>query len=508
MDIRELLLELRTTPSDRAVARATGVHRETVKRYREWATAQGLLTGPLPPLEELQTLLAQTLPTLQPPQNTSQVEPYRALVAQLRQENAEIAAIFGRLQDEGFTGSYSAVRRFVRRIDPRDPRTTVRVEVAPGEEAQVDFGYVGRLLDPETGELRKAWVFVLTLSWSRHQYVEFVFDQSVATWLRLHRNAFEFLGGVPARIVVDNLKAAIVRACFDDPQVQYAYRECAEHYGFRISPCRVRTPEHKGKVEQGVHFVKRNFVAARPQLSLPQANQEVRHWIATIAGQRVHGTTKEQPLRRFEDVERARLLPLPAVPYDLAVWKLAKLHRDCYVVFEGAYYSAPFRLVGQQLLVRGGSREVRIYTRDYQLVATHERAAQAGERKTHLAHLPPEKVPGLTRDRETLRQQAAAIGPAVSEVVNRLLDDPVIDRMHTAGALVGLAERFGPARLEAACARSLRFADPAYRTVKGILTQGLETAELPALAPAPPAHAFVRPAEELVGDLTGGVSWN
>jgi hypothetical protein len=178
------------------------------------------------------------------------------------------------------------------------------------------------------------------------------------------------------------------------------------------------------------------------------------------------------------------------------------------VVFEGAYYSAPFRLVGQQLLVRGGSREVRLYTTAYQLVATHERARQAGERKTHLDHLPPEKVPGLIRDRETLRQQAAEIGPAVSEVVQRLLDDPVIDRLHTAGQLVRLAERFGPARLERACARSLRFADPAYRTVKSILVQGLEAAEPVALAPAPPAEIFVRPAEELVGDLAGGVSWN
>ena len=509
MDIRELLLEMRTTPSDRAVSRAIGVHRETVQRYREWAQAQGLLAGTLPPLEELQALLVKTLPTPLPPQNTSAVEHYRALVEQLRREHAEIAAIFGRLQDEGFTGSYSAVRRFVRKIDPLLPQVTVRVEVAPGAEAQVDFGYVGLLLDPQTGELRKTWVFVMTLSWSRHQYVEFVFDQKVETWLLLHRHAFEFFGGVPARVVIDNLKAAIIRACFDDPQVQYAYRECAEHYGFRIGPCRVRTPQHKGKVEQGgVHFVKRNFVAVRKHLTITEANQEVRRWIQTIAGQRIHGTTKEKPLQRFEEVERARLKPLPAAPYDLAVWKLARLHRDCYVVFEGAYYSAPFRLVGQQLLVRGGSREVRLYTADYQLVATHERAAKAGQRQTHLDHLPPEKVPGLTRDRETIRQQAAQIGPAVSEVVNHLLDDPVIDRMHMAGQLVRLAERFGPARLEAACARSLRFADPAYRTVKGILVHGLETEKPVETRPAPPAQVFVRPTEELVGDLAGGASWN
>ncbi len=507
MNIRELLLEIRAESSNRAVSRTTQVHRETVKRYREWAEAQGLLEGPLPPLEELHRLVAQTLPAPVPPQNTSLVEPHRALVEQLRQDGVEISAILSRLRERGFTGSYSAVRRFVAKLDPPLPRVTVRVEVAPGEEGQVDFGYVGMLLDPKTGKLRKTWVFVMTLSWSRHQYVEFVFDQKAETWLLLHRHAFEWFGGVPARIVIDNLKAAITQACFDDPQVHYAYYECAEHYGFRIGPCRVATPEHKGKVESGVHYVQRNFVAGHKHLAVPEANQEVRQWIRTIAGQRIHGTTKEKPLERFEQVERAQLKPLPEVPYDPAVWKVARLQRDCYVVFEGAYYSAPFRLVGQELRVRAGSREVRLYTRDYQLVATHTRAAQPGDRQTHLDHLPPEKLPGLTRTRESVRQEAAEIGPAVSEVVSSLLDNPVVDRLHTAGRLVRLVEIFGAERLEAACARALRFADPSYKTIKGVLQNGLE-AEPPAPSPPPaPAQVFLRPPEDLLGDL-GGARWN
>jgi transposase len=120
------------------------------------------------------------------------------------------------------------------------------------------------MIDPQTGKLRKSWAFVMTLAWSRHQYVEFVWDQKVATFLRCHRNAFEFMGGVPERVRIDNLKTAILKAVFDDPQVQQSYRECAEHYGFLIAPCRVATPEHKGKVEQGgVHYVKRNFLGGR-----------------------------------------------------------------------------------------------------------------------------------------------------------------------------------------------------------------------------------------------------
>ena len=142
-------------------------------------------------------------------------------------------------------GSYTAFRRFVRRyVDERPRRAVVRLEVGPGEEAQVDFGYAG-LIPRAPGEVpAKTWVFVMTLSHSRHQYVELVQDQTVATWLALHRNAFAFLGGVPRKVILDNLKAGIIKASVTDPEVQRAYRECAEHYGFIISPCVARTPEH------------------------------------------------------------------------------------------------------------------------------------------------------------------------------------------------------------------------------------------------------------------------
>jgi len=509
MDIRELLVHIRAETSNRQVARDIGLDRRTVQRYRGWATAQGLLADPLPPVDKLQALLAQTMPEQAPPQNISSVEPYRDLVAQLVRENVEAAAIHGRLTERGYRGSYSAVHRFVSKLRPHTPDTTVRVERQPGEEGQVDFGYAGRLLDPTTHEPRRAWAFVLTLAWSRHQYVEFVFDQTVETWLRLHRNAFTWLGGVPQRVVVDNLKAAIVKAVWDDPAVQQSYRDCALHYGFRIAPCRPYTPEHKGKVEQGgVHYVKRNFLGGREVTTLTQANQDVLAWCTTTAGQRIHGTTKEQPLARFQEVEQARLRPLPETPYDLAVWKKVTLHRDCYVQFEQAYYSAPYRLAEQEVWVCGGLQQVRIYNLKRELVATHERAKHPGERQTQLDHLPPEKVPGLTLDRDASLVTATAIGAATHQVVQTLLDDPVLDRLPTVGRLLRLQQRFGAARLEAACQRAIQFDDPAYKTIKRILTQSLEHQPALALVTAPAASDFVRSPAELVGDLAGGESWN
>jgi transposase len=509
MDIREILVRLRANASNHQIKRDLGIDRRTVKRYRAWAAAQGLLTGELPPVEQLQALLETTLPDKQPPQTVSSVAAYRAVVEKLVKEKVEVAAIYERLKERGYGGSYSAVYRFVGRVKGHLPEGTVRVERAPGEEGQVDFGYAGWMIDPETGQLRRTWAFVMTLSWSRHQYVEFVFDQTVETWLRCHRNGFNFFGGVPERVVIDNLKAAIIKAVQDDPAVQASYRECALHYGFLIAPCRPRTPQHKGKVEQGgVHYVKRNFLGGREPTTITQANREVLVWCTTTAGQRIHGTTKEQPLKRFEQTERARLQPLPETPYDMAIWKQLKLGWDCYVEFEHSYYSAPYRLIGQSLWVCGGVQQVRIFDGHYHLVATHERATQPGTRRTQLDHLPPEKVPGLTLSREGCGQAAAEIGPATSQVVQRLLADPVLDRLPTVGRLLKLGQTYGAERLEAACARALVFDDPSYKTIKGILKKGLEHQPAPAPPRSAPASAFVRPLTELVGSWLGGLSWN
>jgi len=509
MDVRELLLHIRAQSSDRQVARDTGFNRRTVKRYREWAQGQGLLEGELPALGELQARLSASLPERTPPQNHSSLEAYREVVAKWVKANVEVAAIRQRLMERGYTGSYALVWRFVQTIKPRQPEVTVRVETQPGQEAQVDFGYAGRMIDPQTGQLRKAWAFVMLLSWSRHQYVEFVWDQKVETFLRGHRNAFEFFSGVSGRVRIDNLKAAILKAVFDDPQVQQSYRECAEHYGFLIAPCRVATPEHKGKVEQGgVHYVVRNFLGGREPTSLTQANRDVLIWCNTTAGLRIHGTTKEKPLERFEQVEKARLKSLPESPYDLAIWKQVKVYRDCYVVFDHAFYSVPYRLYPGKVWVCGGNQQVRIFDQKYHLVATHERATHPGQRLTHLDHLPPEKVPGLIQDVDSLLAEAEAIGPALLEIVQALLDDPVLYRLPTAGRLVRLKHRYGEQRLEAAARRALAYGDPSYRTIKRILIQGLDQEEAPLPVSLPPATTFARSADELVGVLSEVQPWN
>jgi len=503
-DIREIVRRFKLGQSDRQAARELMTNRRTMSKYRQMARAAGWLDRPdLPTPAEVESRLAiiTNPPELGP---ASSVEPHRARVVELRLKGVERMAIWQILKDERqYAGSYSSIRRFVRVLEPRTPEACVRVETPPGEEAQVDFGYAGTFADPVTGEMRRAWVFVMTLCYSRHMYAEIVFDQTVSTWLALHVRAFEFFGGVPSRLVPDNLKAAVVRASFHDPQIQRAYRELAEHYGFTIAPCRPRTPRHKGKVESSVHYVVRNALAGREFRDIRLANAYLLDWVVTRAGVRDHGTTHEAPLVRFER-ERPHLKPLPAVRYELAVWKEAKLHPDCHVVFEQAYYSAPHRLVGQKLLIRATPDRVEIYYR-YERVATHARARYRGQRVSFILHYPPDRVAGLLVTPMRVKEQARAIGESTSQLIEELLSDQPVDRLRSAQGILTLVKRYGPERLEAACRRALAFKLASYRTVSTILSKGLEYVPLPPEAqergPVPRTSLFARPVHEIAMGL-------
>lgn len=283
-----------------------------------------------------------------------------------------------------------------------------------------------------------------------------------------------------------------------DVAVQRSYREFAEHYGFLISPCRPRTARHKGKVESGVKYVKNNFLAGQAFRDIVEANEKLMKWVETLAGLRIHGTTREQPLPRFEAVEKSALLPLPVAPYDMGVWKQAKLHPDCHIVLDGAFYSAPYRLIGEKLWARTNGRDVLIF-HDYERIYTHA-WGKPGIRRTNRDHYPPEKVLFLMATPQFCRDKAAAIGGATSQVVAGLLNERPLDRLRTAQAVIRLADKYGPKRLEAAARRSLCYDDPTYTTIKNILKKGLEAAPLPeaelTLFPKTP-FTFARPGSDI-----------
>jgi transposase len=500
LDIREIVRRFRLGEGDRRIARDLQASRNTIAKYREWAEEQGFLGLPELPAPGVieDRLKATKLPDHAGP--ASSVEPHRGFINDMRSKGVEIRALLKLLEEQkDFRGSYSALRRFVVKLEAKGPENCLRVETPPGEEAQVDFGFAGKIYDPLTKRHRKAWVFVMTLCFSRHQYAEMVFDQKVETWVDLHVRAFEWFGGVVKRAVIDNLKAGIVKAVVHDAEAQRSYRELAEHYGFAISPCRPKTPRHKGKVESGVRYVKRNALAGREFADIHQANEHLKRWVMGTAGLRDHGTTHEAPLARFE-AEKEFLLPLPAVRYEVTVWKQAKLHPDCHIVFDYAYYSAPYRLVGQELWLRATRHRVEIY-HEHERIASHPRATKKGQWATCRDHYPREKVQGLLPQPVMLRAQAKEIGSATGELVDRLLGERPLDRLRGAQGILRLRERYGPLRLEAASRRALAFDQVSFRTVKTILVRELDLGENEAaltIGPLPKTAMFARPISELI----------
>jgi len=499
--LRDLINRLRSGESERRIARDMGISRTTVRKYRERAEPLGYLR-PDQALPDDATLRSAFGSELVPRPAASTVEPYREVVQRLVDQGVEMAAIFQRLSETEYTGSYSAVRRYVRRLRPHTPEAIVRVHTAPGEEVQVDFGSVGPLYDPGQGHPRSAYVFVATLCYSRHQYAEVVFDQKIPTWIGLHRRAFESFGGVPRRVVPDNLKPAVLQTLVYDPVLGEAYRRMGLHYGFLISPTGPGRPEHKGKVESGVHYVQRNFMAGQRFVDSLAANQHLKVWVTDVAGTRVHGTTHQAPLKLFNEHERAALLPLPAEPFTLCEIKPVKVHPDCHVTLAGSFYSVPYRYIGRALEAYVGERVVEIY-QGTTLLATHVRCTEPGQWRTRLDDYPPDKVQYLMRTPAYCRQIAAKIGPSTVQVVETLLSERPLDRLRAVQGILKLEETVGRQRLEAACARALFYGDVRYRRIRDILNAALDREPLPeAPAATPPGtFAFARSATEFFASV-------
>jgi hypothetical protein len=286
-----------------------------------------------------------------------------------------------------------------------------------------------------------------------------------------------------------------------DPILGEAYRRMAQHYGFLISPTRPYTARHKGKVESGVHYVQRNFIAGRQFLDIHVANERLQTWVAERAGTREHGTTHQPPLYLFNTYEQTALQPLPAEPFTLREVKPVTVHPDCHVSIDKSYYSVPYIYNGHTLDAYIGEQIVEIY-QGLDLIATHERSLQPGEWHTRLEHYPEHKAAYLERTPTYCRQVAARLGPATQQVAETLLGDRPLYRLRSVQAILRLEETVGAERLEAACARALYFGDPSYRRIKAILNAALDREPLP--EPAPPVfvqeHVFARSGAEFFAD--------
>ncbi len=493
IDIVEVLTHWHAGRSRSAVADSLGVDRKTVGKYVAAAEAAGLSPGgPALSAAEWAARVRGWFPELMVAElrcpTFAELSGFHADIKAGLETNTA-ATVWQRLRDErGLTASLASLRRYVRVALPEQAaRAAVTVrkdDPPPGEEAQIDYGYLGSWTDPVSARRRRVWAFVMVLAASRHMFVRPVLSMTLAAWVDAHVAAFAFFGGTPARWVCDNLKTGVVKADLYDPTLNRTYAELAVHYGALIDPARRVKPKDKPRVERPMPYMRDSFWAGREFADEAGMQAAALVWCRDVAGRRAHrGLGGAAPAAVFAAAEAHALLALPARPFELTSWSTPKVAPDSHVTVAGALYSVPWRLIGRRVDVRATAAEVAVFV-DGDLVKTH-RPVTKGKRATDWGDYPPEKVAFLQRTPAWCRHQAAEAGAAVAELVGALLAGQALHHLRAAQGVLSLADRHGRERLDAACRRAIDVGDPSYRTVKGILTAGLEHAD----DDAPPADS-------------------
>jgi transposase len=301
----------------------------------------------------------------------SKLTPFKPQIVQLLDKYPYSAAqVFQRLREQGFTGGYSIVKAYVRTVRPKRQPAFLKLAFAPGECAQVDWGSFGAVPVGQTS--RRLSFFVMVLCYSRMLYVEFTVSQTMEHFLACHQHAFEFFGGVPKKVMVDNLKSAVLqRVLGEAPVFNPKYLDFATHHGFTIAPCNVGKGNEKGRVENGVGYVKKNFLAGLELPDFSALNPAARQWLDTVANVRLHSETREQPVQAWH-TERPYLSPLPLHPFDIATVSQVRASRQFRITLDTNRYSVPAHYAGQALTLKTYPDRLCLYHGDT-LIARHTR---------------------------------------------------------------------------------------------------------------------------------------
>ena len=364
MELQQTILTLTGRGwSQRRIARELGINRETVAKYRREARAEDPPKPAIVPAGSSEEFGSKPaiLPTGSKAGRKSQCEPFREQITVSVEAGLTAQRVYQDLVSEHqFNGNYDAVKRFVRGLGQINALPFRRMESEPGQEAQVDFGQGAWVL--EEGRRRRPHVLRVILSCSRKGYTEAFWQQTTENFIRGLENAFRHFGGAPKTLVIDNLRAAVRKADWFDPELNPKVISFCEHYGVVVLPTRPAMPRHKGKVEAGVKYVQNNGLAARRFESLSAQNLFLTHWEETVADTRIHGTTRQQVRALFLAVEKQKLLPLPATLFPVFSEAPRKVHRDGYVEVAKTYYSVPPEYVRRQVWARWDTKLVHVTT--------------------------------------------------------------------------------------------------------------------------------------------------
>lgn len=472
--------------SRRKIARELGVHRETVGRYVDLAKPANAPPGsdarsdskPDPqagtPAPTGSDAVSDPKPASAPTGSghsqgpVSAAAPWRELILQKLEQGLHARRIYQDLvAEQGYAGSYWSVRRLVRRLGQDHPLPFRRMECAPGEEAQVDFGCGAPVVGPD-GRRRRTHVLRVVLSFSRKAYSEVVYRQTTDDFVRCLENAFAHFGGLPRTLVIDNLKAAVKQADWFDPELNPKLTSFAQHYGIAILPTKPYTPRHKGKVERGIDYVQENALKGRSFVSLEEQNRYLLNWESTVADTRIHGTTRQQVGRMFAEQEKPVLSPLP--PDRFACFQEARrtVHRDGHVAVGKAYYSVPVEYVGREVWARWDGRLVRIFNHRLEQIALHVQR-EAGRFSTSAEHIPPEKSSMLEKGSAWLLNKASNLGPHSGAWAEAMLKERGIEGVRVLLGLISLSGKHAGRDIDRACQVALSHRAFRLRTIRELI---------------------------------------
>jgi transposase len=487
--IREILrLHLGEGLSRRKVGAAVGLPYTTVADYLGRARAAGL-SWPLPAAMDDAALEARLFVTTPRAIVSRPLPDFAEVHTELRRKGVTLQLLWLEYRERHPAGcQYSQFcnlyRRWRRRVD-----VVMRQEHRAGEKLFVDFpGQTVPVVDPRTGEIAQAEIFVAVLGASNYTYAEAVPSQALPHWIAAHVHAFAYFRGCPQVLVPDNLRAGVTRAHRYEPDLNRTYAEMAAHYGAAVIPARPNKPRDKAKAEAGVLVVERWILARlrkRTFFALAELNAAIRE---LLEGLNRRPFKKLAGSRRtlFEELDRPALKPLPARAYELATWRLATVNIDYHVEAERHWYSVPHQLAGQRVDVRLSATTVEAFHRGRR-VASHVRDDRPYRHTTDPAHMPASHRAHLEWTPGRIVRWARASGPQTAALVEGVLTSrPHPEQGYRAClGILRLGKTYGDARLEAACGRALALRAFSYRSVESILKTGLDRQPLLALAPPP-----------------------
>jgi transposase len=483
--------------SNRAIGRSCSISHSTVSEYLRRAEEAGLSWPLASDLDEdtlYQMLFPASLragsPEIPPPDWTE-------IHTELKKKSVTLRLLWFEYREAhpdgyGYSQFCALYREWAKRLKP-----SMRLSHKGGERLFVDYaGQTVPIINPVTGEIQQAQVFVATLGASNYTYAEAQWSQSLPNWIGGHVRAFAFFGGVPEIVVPDNLKTGVTHPCRYEPDLNPTYQEMANHYGTAVIPARVRKPKDKAKVEVAVLVVER-WILARLRnhtfFDLADLNRTIRRLLERLNSQPMrHLGQSRRDL--FEALDRPALKSLPDTEYEFALWKKARVNIDYHVEFEKHYYSVPYTLIHQEVYIRATERIIQISYKN-RFVASHVRSTACGRHSTIAEHMPPAHQQYVAWSPERIQRWAQSIGPDTA----RLIDALFATRKHPQQAfrsclgILKLGQRYGKERLEAACRRALPAGIRSYQGIKNILDANLDQLAPDQAPPAPtPSHTNIR----------------